>query len=184
MRTVRQAGRYLALGILAVAVGGCATTVQPGGPAVGIISTDPSTLPAPPVATCPAKLPATLLPAPASGMVANTPSAAIACRYAGLNDPHPGALVQSAAVSGADLAKVVSLIDSAKPWPPGARSCPVDLGLSDLLVFSYSNGTQSEVRVDTSGCRAVSNGRQRVEAPQALLDELTSVVGASPPPSN
>jgi hypothetical protein len=170
MTGARHAGRWATLGVLVIAVAGCAPSVRSGDPPALITTTDT----APPVTAC-------------SGPVPGTPIAALACRYHGLNDQPPGTLAQSAQLTGADVGQLATDVRAGQPFPsaPGlAMNCPADFGLSDLIVFTYASGGQSDVRVDLTGCGSVYSGRQRLQSSAGLLRDLTSLVGASPSPSN
>ena len=180
MTRARHAGRWAMLGVLAIAVAGCASTVQPGDPPALITTTDS----APPVTACPDRIPSTLRTVPGDGLVPGTPIAALACRYYGLNDQRPGTLAQSAQVTGAQLAALAADLRGEQPWPPGQYGCPVDVGLADLIVFTYPSGAQADVRVDLTGCASVNDGHRRLALSAGLLRDLTSLVGASPRPSN
>jgi hypothetical protein len=164
--------------VLAVTVTGCAATVQSGGPPV-LDTTHES----PPVAACPDNRSVKLPDVSGSTLVPGTPIMAFGCRYEGLNDPHPNALAQSAQITGAQLGKLVTALNSAGPWPPG-RYCPIDVGLYDLVVFTDKSGNQTDVQVAVGGCASATNGHKTVEANADLLGQLTSMVGASPPMSN
>ncbi len=178
MSRVSYAGGCAALGVLAIALAGCAAAVQPGGPPDGL-----QTHETPPIASCPDTRLSRLPDVSGSALVPDTPTLAFACRYAGLNDPHPNALVQAAQVGGARLTTLVATLNAAGPWPPG-RYCPIDLGLYDLIVFVYPSGNESDVQVTVTGCPSASNGHKTVQAGADLLGQLTSMVGASPPPSS
>lgn len=183
MTGARHAGRWAALGVLVIAVAGCAPSVRSGDPPALITTTDT----APPVTACPNLMPSTMRTVPGSGLVPGTPIAALACRYYGLDDQRPGTLAQSAQVTGGEVGQLAADVRAGQPFPsaPGlAMNCPADFGLSDLIVFTYPSGGQSDVRVDLTGCGSVSNGQQRVESSAGLLRDLTSLVGASPPPSH
>jgi hypothetical protein len=179
MSRARQLGWCTALGVLAVTLTGCAATVQPGGPELDFDTLHVS----PPLAACPANRAVQLPDVPGSTLVPGTPVSAFGCRYEGLNDPHPNSLAQSAQITGTQLDKLVTTLNSAGPWPPG-RYCPIDVGLYDLVVFTDKSGSQTDVRVAMGGCASATNGHKTVEANADLLGQLTSMVGASPPPSN
>jgi len=183
MTRARHAGRWAMLGLLATAVAGCAPSVQSGDPPALITTT----VTVPPVTACPDRMPSALASIPNTGLVPGTPIAALACRYSGLNDQRPGTLAQSAQVTDASVGHLAADVRAGQPFPsaPGlAMNCPVDLGLSDLIVFTYPSGGQAGVRVDLTGCASVSNGHQRLQISAGLPRDLASVVGASPPPSN
>src|SRR6266700_4758395 len=84
MSRASYAGGCAVLGVLAIALAGCAATVQPDG-----LQTHET----PPIASCPDTRPGQLPDVSGSALVPDTPTLAFACRYAGLNDPHPNALV-------------------------------------------------------------------------------------------
>jgi hypothetical protein len=178
MSRARLAGWCAALGALALTVTGCAATIQPGGQS-DLLQTHES----PPLPGCPDNRPVRLPDVSGSALVPGTPVMADACRYEGLNDPKPNALAQGEQVTGAQFSRLVTTLNSAGPRPPG-RYCPVDFGLYDLIVFTDRSGNQSDVQVQVGGCASATNGHKTVEASTDLLNQLKSMVGASPPPSN
>ncbi|HEY0806873.1 MAG TPA: hypothetical protein VGD84_17505, partial [Pseudonocardiaceae bacterium] len=147
MSAVRHIGWWGALGVLALTVAGCAAKAEPGGPALAVNVQQPA---------CPDTRPTTTLPdVPGPAMVPGTPTGAWGCRYQGLNDPHPGALVRSAQATGARLTRLVSTLNTAGPWRSGMY-CPIDLGLRDLIVFDYASGNSVEVLVSVTGCASAT----------------------------
>jgi hypothetical protein len=176
MNRHRYAGWAL-LGVLALSVTGCASGTTPtiqvaAGPTASLAPSCPTTLPA--TNTFPA--------AAGSAVVPGAPTIAAVCRYAGLNDAHPNTIARSATVTGAELDQLVSGLNAARPFPPGARNCPADLGLYDLIVFGYPAAGPVDVRISMSGCTAVTNGHQTLSPDSGALDEVTALVGESPRP--
>ena len=169
MRAVRHIRRRSALAALAFMVSACAAHAEPGGPAIVVKAQSSS---------CPDTRPATLPDVPGPAMVPGTPTMAWGCRYQGLNDPHPNTLVRSAHVTGDQVTKLVSTLNSAVPWPPNLP-CPMDVGLYDLVVFGYPSGNPVTVQVSVTGCASATNGHKTVRADGDLLGQLTSMVGAS-----
>jgi len=67
------------------------------------------------------------------------------------------------------------------PVPPGvAFSCPADFGEVIILVFGYTNGSTSTIRLATSGCASATNGDRTVRTPNALLIDLEARLGHDP----
>jgi hypothetical protein len=110
--------------------------------------------------------------------VSGTPDQATVCRYAGLNDPHPHALVQSATMGAAQAATLARDLDRAKPFPVGvAYNCGIDLGQADLLLFGFPDGHHVDVQLDMTGCRTATNGQRTVFYPIGVASQVTTLVG-------
>jgi hypothetical protein len=149
-------------------------------------STAPSTTPAtkPPTSTaaldCPSAPPSVLQPQPISGtdttLVPGTPTALLACRYHGFNQPEPiGTLANAASFSPGPIA---TGLDSQPAIPPGVVSnCPADFGETILLHFTYADDSTLTVSISTAGCRYASNGSRTVHVDPATLDRLQAVLG-------
>jgi hypothetical protein len=167
--------RWAMLGVLALSVTGCASGTTP---TIQVVASPTASL----SPSCPTTLPATFPATAGSAVVPGAPTIAAVCRYAGLNDPHPNTIAQSATVTGAKLGQLVSGLNAARPFPAGARNCPADLGLYDLIVFGYPSAGPVDVRVSMSGCTAVTNGHQTLSPDSGVLDEVTAIVGDSPRP--
>lgn len=169
--------------VLTVLAAGCAAQGPQPALTAGQPDTTASSSPArpAPVPTCPATLGDypkhwAFPPAPSASLVPGTPQVAAVCRYAGINDPHPNALVKSATVAGAMLTSLTVALNKAQP-SHGVYSCPAEFGLYDLVVFSYPDRGPVDVIVDATGCTQATNGHRQVMFAGDALTRIAAVVG-------
>jgi hypothetical protein len=96
-------------------------------------------------------------------LVPDGPSAALICRYWGLDDRErrPAGLAGAVAVQDPGvLSRLVARLDALPPVPgPPAPSCPASSGRSEVIFFHYSGAPDDPVRVAAQGCAPVTNGR-------------------------
>jgi hypothetical protein len=111
-----------------------------------------------------------------TAMVPGTPTALLACRYHGLNQPEPlGSLAKSASFPPGPIA---TALNSQPAVPPGTRSsCPDDFGDNIFLIFAYADGSRLVILVGTSGCRYTLNGDRVIHMDPVALDQLQAVLG-------
>lgn len=162
---------------LLVLVAGCAHRAVPATqPALGVGTV--SVTPARPAA-CPASVAHVVYPAASRAtIVSGVPDTATVCRYAGLNDPHPHALVRSATMGAAQAAALARDLNRAKPFPVGVGyNCGIDLGQADLVLFGFADGHRVDVQFDMSGCRTATNGQRTVFYPTGVAAQVTALVG-------
>ena len=133
-------------------------------------------------AVCPAKVVRGqgLLPdAPSDTLVPPGPTSATACRYANSAEPHPDTLAKSVRLTPAQTAQLVTALNSAKPYPPGAVSnCPNDVGGTDLILFGYSDRGPVDVLVAETGCQSATNGVRATMPPVDAIALLKPLIGA------
>jgi hypothetical protein len=104
-----------------------------------------------------------------------SPTAALLCRYAGVNGARgkPATTLldrRDLDASAADrLANALRRLPLAHPVG-AVRSCPEDDGSAVLLAFRYPGRADVGLRVTTSGCPTVANGRIRTDAGPAVRD--------------
>jgi hypothetical protein len=89
------------------------------------------------------------------------PSAALLCRYSGLNDPRPFTLDISRAVNAT---RAVAISERAAAIQLGhvdgaVSGCPADFATAWMVVLSYPDGSESALWYADSGCQHVANGR-------------------------
>ena len=166
------------LGVALCGVVGCGSQVSPASsPPPGQVAVAQATLP-----DCPAAPPEKghYPAAPATTMVPATPNAARVCRYAGLNQTQPvGTLLKAGQVNSAEVAGLVSGLNSAVTMPVGRMSCPMDDNSSDLVIFGYPDGHAVDVTVGLRGCHMVSNGTDNKHlTTEPVFGQLAAVVGA------
>lgn len=175
-RTIRVAVTLAAVALAA----GCASQANPGSPAQELHEATP-----PP--TCPTTLHGRQNDPAASKatMVPAGPAVVTVCRYAGLNDPSPGALVKKATANRTKATAMARALDTAKVFPSGTPyNCPADNGQTDLLMFGYADGHHANVTMDTSGCRTASNGPRTVFYTSAITAQVTALVGKEATPAH
>lgn len=128
-------------------------------------------------------------PAPAaeSELVPPGATAALICRYRGLNDPYPryaNSLAGAATVT--DSSTLHSLTDQFNALPPTspsgtAAACPADDGSSLVVIFDYASSAPDPVFVRPTGCSSATNGyltaNMAFEAGQRLRTELQHLTG-------
>jgi hypothetical protein len=179
-----------AIGLLALAASAClltacatTTTTHPLEPARPALTTAPAT------ATCPPDLPRTAPngypypAAPADSIVPGTPSHATACRYQGLNDPHPNTRTRSVTLTAAETTRLAHALNAAPtPKKGAAYPCPADLGVYDLVLFDYPTRAPVHVLVSLTGCTTVSNGHRGAMFAGEAVQQLDALVGAPSPP--
>jgi hypothetical protein len=168
----------LALGVALAVNGQRSTSVTDPAPAPSSIPPTSKTTPA--ALACPSNLPSVRhhqIAGTDTFMVPGNPTALLACRYHGLNQPEPaGALAESAFFDPAPIAEALN----AQPViPPNAvYNCPIDFGDSIVLLFRYTNDSRLTVSVKESGCRFASNGDRVVqELDSVTLNRLQAVLG-------
>jgi hypothetical protein len=102
-------------------------------------------------------------PRTASMLVPDHPTSALVCRYWGLDDPGHRAASLARAFSTSNtklLERLTVRLDALPPFPTRpSPSCPADFGRSELIFFHYRATSDDPVRLETGGCRPVSNGR-------------------------
>jgi hypothetical protein len=144
-------------------------------------STTPSTSTSGP--ECPSSPPRTVQPHQIPGtdttLVPGTPTALLACRYHGLNQPEPiGTLAKAAGFDPGPIAAGLNSQPANPPGPPGAvHSCPADFGEVIVLLFAYDDTSTLTVSISVAGCRDADNGDRGVPADPATMDELQAVLG-------
>lgn len=117
-------------------------------------------------------------------MVPRGPGQAVLCRYAGLNAPHPQALVGSGIVPGrdADLRRVVRIYNALPPPPAGPTACPADSGREITVKFRYRDRGSDFVNQELTGCRVGTNGHRSAwtwsKRGRSLLQLLRELSGA------
>jgi len=86
------------------------------------------------------------------------PITLLACRYHGFNQPQPiGTFARSAA--GLPASSVAHELNATpRPTTSVVPYCPNDSGETYMLYFSYRGGRPLLARVDSGGCRYVTNG--------------------------
>jgi hypothetical protein len=180
MSAMRKPWQTGVLALLMLGVAGCAAQAQHTAPQTIAVGGGGAAAPAPKPAVCAAKLPSTTTFPAVSGstLVPDQPSVASVCRYAGLNDPHPQALVKSSTVTGTRLDQLVAAMNTGKPTPGGVYNCPMDSGAADVVQFGYSTTGPVDVAVDLNGCRGENNGHRTVAVPSTVQSTLTAMVGA------
>jgi len=101
------------------------------------------------------------------------PTAGLVCRYSGLNGAKgkpPMALLASRTLDAAAarrLAADVLALPLAHPVGE-VRSCPADDGSAVLVALAYPGRADADLRITTTGCRSVANGRIRAGAQSFL----------------
>ncbi len=115
------------------------------------------------VPACPARNPTTMPSeswAPARATLAPLGATLMRiCRYAGLNDGHPLALIATGLVSSSrSIAAIARELDRLPPFPTGALSCPMDDGSALLIYLGYRQGQTVTIGVALTGCGGASNG--------------------------
>ena len=92
------------------------------------------------------------------------PSAAILCRYAGMNGPR-GSLTKQERLTAAQAADVAAYLRSAPlSHVDGAvRSCPMYDGSLRLLAFAYPGRDDVDLWWPVGGCALIANGRIAVD---------------------
>ncbi|HVV17809.1 MAG TPA: hypothetical protein VHF06_00130 [Pseudonocardiaceae bacterium] len=171
-----------ALGVLAACGGPSLYTAQPQ---INVVTSPPRIVS---VGTCPKTVTAgqfTFPAAPATELVPSGADNAMACRYEGLNDPHPHRLATSVRLTPAQIRRLTASLNTAQVAPKGrAISCPADFGTYDVVAFGYVNRGPVDVLVSTSGCRGARNGTRTTTFAQTAVDQLGTVVGTPAPPTS
>jgi len=175
-----------------LALGGCTGAVDTASPStarakstatVGGVSPTPRTsAPAAAGLSCPPTLPRAKplgKSSPPGLFVPGVPSTATACRYAGLNSPSQGKLIEAAPVPDPDLPNLVLRLNTAQRIPPGqVFFYPLDDGRRDVLLFGYGHGAPLTVIVARSGCGFTSTTGAEVFTPSTVTSLLDSLLGA------
>lgn len=103
------------------------------------------------------------LPTPQSprstGLLAANAESVLIQQYGGLNVQNPLGLIASVETSDpAVIRRVVQELNALPVFPSGVRSCPMDDGSYFAIVLTYAGGAPTPIKVEASGCRAVSIG--------------------------
>ncbi|MFC0435471.1 hypothetical protein [Kutzneria buriramensis] len=118
---------------------------------------------------CPDTLPPHPMAGPASPMVPGDPAVAVACNYGGSGSAR---LAKSVKVADAK-ALAVALNSSDTAPPPRGTMCPMDQGLTDLVIFAYPKGDPVYVTVKPGGCATATNGTAKAyRLTSTVLDKL------------
>lgn len=95
----------------------------------------------------------------ATGLVRNGAKSVLIQQYGGLNNQNPLGLIASVQTSDPDAIRLLIRELNVLPvFPSGAHSCPLDDGSYFAIVLTYADGATTPVRVDATGCKAVSIG--------------------------
>jgi hypothetical protein len=145
-------------------------------------STTTPTEPPPLALTCPSRPPNSVDSHQVAGtettMVPGTPTALLACRYHGSNQPEPlGSLAQSARFDPGPIAAALNAQPVALPVP-----CPSGTGDDILLLFAYADGSRLSILAETSGCQFAMNGDRLIRIDPTTLEQLQAVLGKESSP--
>lgn len=108
------------------------------------------------------------------------PSAALVCAYQGMNGT-PFALLAHRTVNATTAQRLAGDVGSSVlSHPDGGAviNCPMDDERTTIIAFHYSDGTDVDVFVRTSGCSTIANGVIIGQPSSALFTDLASLTGA------
>lgn len=91
---------------------------------------------------------------------AQAPTAALVCRYDGLNAHPPQSLVRSRRLGGAGAAALARLVGrmSLRHIDGAFFSCPADQAVAVVVAFTYRRGPDVDLWYDPEGCGGLFNG--------------------------
>lgn len=97
-------------------------------------------------------------------LVPASPTDAVLCVYAGLNDNAVSGGFLIARVVVADPAALATAINDSTnyPWSSGAVNCPADDGQIDVAHFAYADWSSTRVEIDLTGCASAVSTRDTV----------------------
>lgn len=120
---------------------------------------------------------------------AETPTAALVCRYDGLNAHPPQALVRFRELDGAGAAALARLVArmSLQHLDGAFFNCPAELGATVFVAFAYRRGPDVDLWYDPGGCGGLFNGWTEAggaggapgPAYGAFAHRLTQLVGST-----
>jgi len=90
------------------------------------------------------------------------PTGGLICRYTGLNgEPNGGrpmTLYKTVRVSTTNALRLADALDRIPDVPKGTiYHCPNDVAQYDILILSYANRADVDIRIDRGGCRQITN---------------------------
>jgi hypothetical protein len=153
---LKRHGRAIVLIALAAVVMGAAGTAYWRANVTSLIEPAASTAR---VAQSPISYPLAIPTQRSTGLVRGGAVSMLIQEYGGLNNQNPLGLIASVQTSDPDAIRLLTNELNVLPvFPSDVRFCPMDDGSYFAIVLTYADGVTTPVKVEPTGCRAVSVG--------------------------